>query len=267
MKRRTALNSAAFSQSRYSTVRHAGNSAGCCHFLCLQRLDHPKGQSTEAAHSDLGFDEVRFYTSGPFFPIRFPQREAMSAWAIGCNRVRRRALFAALSMVALMLPSTGCVRRRLTVRTNPPGAQVFVDDQEIGTTPCSAAFVYYGTRKITLMKDGYRTETIFQKIRPPWYELPPLDFFVENFYPLEQRDERVVDVQLVPAELVPQQKLIGRAQMLRDNAQAGAVTPLTALSAEPPTPPTEQIGYPGVGLPGGQPLPYEPAPTAPPFRP
>ena len=32
---------------------------------------------------------------------------------------------------------------------------MFVDDQEIGTTPCSAAFVYYGTRKITVMKDGY----------------------------------------------------------------------------------------------------------------
>ena len=64
----------------------------------------------------------------------------------------------------LCLCSTGCVRRRLTVRTFPAGAQVFVDDQEIGITPCSASFVYYGTRKITVMKDGYRTETLFQKI-------------------------------------------------------------------------------------------------------
>ena len=66
----------------------------------------------------------------------------------------------------LTLSSTGCVRRRLTVRTQPPGAQVFVDDQEIGTTPCSSSFVYYGTRKITLIKDGYRTETLYQKIHP-----------------------------------------------------------------------------------------------------
>src|SRR5207247_4817924 len=76
---------------------------------------------------------------------------------------RSRPVVATLLFAALCLSTTGCVRRRLTVRTNPPGAQVFVDDQEIGTTPCSAAFVYYGTRKITLMKDGYRTETIFQK--------------------------------------------------------------------------------------------------------
>jgi hypothetical protein len=158
------------------------------------------------------------------------------------------------------------------VRTTPPGAQVFIDDQEIGTTPCSAAFVYYGTRKITLMKDGYRTETIFQKIPAPWYQIPPLDFLVENISPLEHRDERIVDVQLVPEELVPQQKLIDRAQLLRDSARAGAVTPLTAVATEAPVAPPAPIGFPGQGLPGGQPLPYEPLPApsgaaAPPYRP
>src|SRR2546423_9240961 len=98
---------------------------------------------------------------------------------------RRRIwpLGAMLCLAALCLVRTGCVRRRLTVRTNPPGAQVFVDDQEIGTTPCSASYVYYGTRKITLVKDGYRTETVYQKFYPPWYQLPPLDFATENLLP------------------------------------------------------------------------------------
>jgi len=170
-------------------------------------------------------------------------------------------IMVALLVAALALSTTGCVRRRMTVRTTPPGAQVFVDDQEIGTTPCSAAFVYYGTRKITIMKDGYRTETIYQKIPPPWYEIPPLDFLVENVYPLEQRDERMVDVQLVPEELLPQQKLIDRAQLLRDSARAGTVTPLTAVSTDAPVAPPQPIGFPGQGLPGGQPLPYEPLPS------
>src|SRR5438876_10744131 len=99
-------------------------------------------------------------------------------------------LVATLFVAALCLSPTGCLRRRLTVRSNPPGAQVFVDDQEIGTTPCSASFVYYGKRKVTLMKDGYRTETVFQRINPPWYELPPLDFLSEDVVPTELRDER-----------------------------------------------------------------------------
>ena len=173
----------------------------------------------------------------------------------------------ALACITTCLLSTGCVRRRLTVRTNPPGAQVFVDDQEIGTTPCSAAFVYYGTRKITIMKDGYRTETVFQKIPPPWYEIPPLDFVTENVVPREVRDERVVDVQLVPEEIVPQQKLLDRAQSLRDSARSGSVTPLSAVTADAPVQPPEQIGYPGQGLPGGVPLPYEPLPTPGPTQP
>lgn len=192
----------------------------------------------------------------------------MLGWAaISSTGARtRRPLAVALLFCALLFGASGCVRRRLTVRTTPPGAQVFVDDQEIGTTPCSAAFVYYGTRKITLMKDGYRTETVYQKIPPPWYEIPPLDFLVENVYPLEHRDERIVDVQLVPSELVPQQKLLDRAQLLRDSARTGAVTPLTAVSTEAPVLPPEPIGFPGQGLPGGQPLPYQPLP-APPYRP
>jgi len=174
--------------------------------------------------------------------------------------------------LAAVLASTGCVRRRLTVRTNPPGAQVFVDDQEIGVTPCSASFVYYGTRKITVMKDGYKTETLFQRINPPWYEIPPLDFVSENLISRELRDERIVDVQLAPEEIVPQQKLIDRAQSLRDSVSSGTVTPLLANPAvlkgaarEP-----EPMGLPGQGLPGGQPLPYEPLPgpasMAPPGR-
>ena len=172
--------------------------------------------------------------------------------------------------VALLLAclNTGCVRRRMTIRSNPPGAQVFVDDQEIGTTPCSASYVYYGTRKLTLMKDGYRTETVFQKFNPPWYEIPPLDFVSENLMPRETRDERIVDVTLIPEEIVPKQKLVDRAQSLRDSARAGVVTPLTASSAtvNQPIREPQQIGIPGQGLPGGQPIPYEPFPT-PPARP
>jgi hypothetical protein len=161
-------------------------------------------------------------------------------------------------MIGACAVQSGCVRRRLTVRTNPPGAVVFVDDQEIGTTPCSASYVYYGTRKITVMKDGYRTETSYQRFSPPWYQIPPLDFVTENLVPREIRDEKTIDVQLMPEEIVPQQTLIERAQALRDGARGGAVTPLTNFAApnQPIREPELQLGVPGQGLPGGEPLPY-----------
>jgi hypothetical protein len=163
----------------------------------------------------------------------------------------------ALSVAALCLSSTGCVRRRLTVRSFPPGAQVFVDDQEIGTTPVSSSFVYYGTRKVTLIKDGYRTETLFQQLNPPWYQIPPLDFVTENLLVREFRDERVVDVQLIPQEVVPQERLLERAQTLRDGALTGQITLPPGLSpAEVPI-----FGVPGQGLPGGVPIPRYPLPA------
>jgi hypothetical protein len=176
----------------------------------------------------------------------------------------RHWLLVGLALACLL--TSGCVRRRLTVRSFPPGAQVFVDDQEIGTTPCSSSFVYYGTRKLTIVKDGYKTETVWQTFNPPWYQIPPLDFVTENLLVTELRDERAVDVQLVPQEIVPQQELLDRAQSLRDSSQAGAITPLltvptgAALPLREPDPP---LSLPGDGLPGGQPIPFAPPAAVP----
>lgn len=120
------------------------------------------------------------------------------------------------------------MRRRLTVRSNPPGALVYVDDQEIGTTPVSTSFVYYGTRKIRLVRDGYETVTVLQRIRPPWYQHAPLDFFSENLVPWDFRDERVLDFELVPQRVVPTEELLGRAENLRQSTRSGYVAPLPA---------------------------------------
>lgn len=135
-----------------------------------------------------------------------------------------RSLLLILALGALV--STGCLRRRLTVRSNPPGALVYVDDQEIGTTPVSTSFIYYGTRKIRLVRDGFETLTVLHRFRPPWYELPPLDFVTENIWPSQLRDERALDFQLVPKRVVPRYELLGRAENLRHGSREGYVAPL-----------------------------------------
>jgi hypothetical protein len=132
------------------------------------------------------------------------------------------------------------VQRRLTIRSNPPGAAVYIDDYEIGTTPVSTDFVYYGTRKIRLVKDGYETLTVLQPIPAPWYEVPPLDFFSENLVPGELRDHRVLDFSMVPQKVVPIPELLGRAEGLRQ----GSRQPQSPLPALP------QPGAAGQPLPG-----------------
>lgn len=124
----------------------------------------------------------------------------------------------------------------MTIRTNPPGAVAFVDDQRIGVTPVSTPFTYYGTRKIQLFKDGFEPLTVKQQFAVPWYEYPPLDFIVENLWPREIRDERIVDFEMIPQQIVPNEELLGRAETLRGTSQAGYVTPLWTAPTEQPFP-------------------------------
>ncbi len=135
--------------------------------------------------------------------------------------------------VLAMLSLTGCVRRRLTVRTNPPGAVVSVDNQNIGTSPAASSFVYYGTRELRIEKDGYRTETILRTLDPPWYEYPVIEFISESLWPWEIRDERVIDVELVPKQVQPMEQVVSRADQLRGQARSGIVTGSVATPIEP----------------------------------
>jgi hypothetical protein len=135
---------------------------------------------------------------------------------------RRRAIFA-FSLAITVWPG-GCVRRRLQVRTTPPGAVISVDNQTIGTSPAATSFTYYGTREVRIEKDGFRTETIKRKINPPWYQAPGLDFVTETLWPWEIRDERIIDVQLVPETIEPTSEVLQRADQLRNQSRAGLVT-------------------------------------------
>src|SRR5262245_20364500 len=173
-------------------------------------------------------------------------------------------------VVAFVLPAVGCVRRRLNVRTNPPGALVYVDNQQIGTTPCSVDFLYYGTREIRLIKPGFETLTVSQPIPTPWYQYIPLDFVSENLILTKLRDNRTVTYNLAPQLIVHTQELVGRASQLRQDtlqfpgAPAGAPIPAGVLPA--PTAAPAPTLAPTVTVP--EPLPgLGPPPTGPPVVP
>jgi hypothetical protein len=131
--------------------------------------------------------------------------------------------------IALICGGTGCVQRQLTIRSNPPGALVFIDEEQIGVTPCSTAFTYYGTRKVRVIKDGYETQTSYQKISPPWYEWPGIDFVTENLWPGELRDERNLAFQLEPQTVVPPNELIARGENLRQGSRLDGYMPPGAM--------------------------------------
>ncbi len=140
------------------------------------------------------------------------------------------SLEAVLCVGLILSFSVGCVQRRMTIRSNPPGALVYVDDYQVGTTPVSTDFVYYGTRKIRLIKDGYDTLTVQQPFPVPWYEIFPLDFVTENLWPWEIRDERVVDLAMVPMGTVPAETVVSRAELARRSAGSGPPVPVAPVA-------------------------------------
>lgn len=132
---------------------------------------------------------------------------------------RRRA---GVGLLLVLVACGGCVERRYTIRTEPPGALAFVNGEEIGTTPVSRSFTYYGPREIVLMADGYRTEKIVQPMRPPWWDNYLTEFFSENMVPATLRDDRSYTYKLSPATIPSTAELEGRAENLR---QRGQVSP------------------------------------------
>ncbi len=113
----------------------------------------------------------------------------------------------------------GCVERRYTVRTDPPGALVIVNGEEIGPSPASRSFYFYGDREVTLIRDGYKTETIIQPINAPWFDNYLTEFFTENVIPMQLRDDREFKYTMKPYVSSPEGALRDRAEGLRAEAQ------------------------------------------------
>jgi hypothetical protein len=174
-------------------------------------------------------------------------------------------------LVLAAVAACGCVQRRMTIRSDPPGALVYVDDYQVGTTPVSHDFVYYGTRKIRLVKDGYETLTVRQPFPIPWYEYFPLDFVSENLVPWEIRDERVVDLSMAPAAATPPEVVVARAEQARLAAgslppaaqPAAAAVPVPAAPAVP-APPVVPQPMPAAPQPLPAPRPFDQGPVFPP---
>lgn len=123
-------------------------------------------------------------------------------------------------MVATALSVTGCVERRYTIRTDPPGALVVVNGQEIGTSPVSKSYTYYGDRDVRVFKDGYRTDKFIQPLRAPWWDNYITEFFSENLVPITLRDEREFVYKLTPETSPATADLLNRADGLRAEGQA-----------------------------------------------
>ncbi len=125
----------------------------------------------------------------------------------------------------LCVGSTGCVSRRMTIRSNPAGALVEVDGERIGLTPVSMDFTYYGTREISLSAPGYETLTVLQPVPAPPGQRFPIDFFTNDFMPEKGTDGHDFTYNLVQRSMPVDEEsdLINRARNFRSQAEVGGI--------------------------------------------
>jgi hypothetical protein len=116
-------------------------------------------------------------------------------------------LFAGLIMSLLL---GGCVERRLTINTEPQGAIVVLNDEEIGISPVMVSFEWYGDYNVRISKEGFETLKTHRKLKSPWYDYFPFDFFAQIVNP-----KRIVDSYQWSFTLAPQTEP-NREELIRD---------------------------------------------------
>lgn len=135
--------------------------------------------------------------------------------------MRRMNKAVAVLLAAALLGAGGCVERVLKVESDPPGALVYLNDQEVGRTPVEKEFLWYGTYDLQLRKEGYKTLSARPRVWAPWWQIIPLDLLTELLpFPLVDRAELSYTMKPLEEEPEDPAALIGRAVELRGELQS-----------------------------------------------
>lgn len=122
------------------------------------------------------------------------------------------AVLAALSLA-------GCVERRLTINTRPQGALVTLNDEQIGVSPVTVPFRWYGNYGVRITKDGYETLDTARELKAPLHDYPPFDFFAQVLYPGRIVDSYEWTFELQPKEYPTREQVLRNAEALRSQLE------------------------------------------------
>jgi hypothetical protein len=129
--------------------------------------------------------------------------------------------------VACVAALGGCVERRIAITSEPTGARVWVNDREVGQTPCEVEFTWFGVYDVRLRKEGFEPLVTTAEAKAPLHEQPGLDAIAMA---IPGKDSTLIawHFALEPSA-GKADGLVDRARGLRDAAAAEA----TPASAEP----------------------------------
>ncbi len=129
--------------------------------------------------------------------------------------MRKRNLLILAAAVTAGLSICGCVERQLTINTVPQNAVITLNDEEIGQSPVTVSFNWYGDYRVRIAKEGYETLNTHKELKAPLHDKFPFDFFAQVLSPKKIVDKYEWTFQLEPAQEPDRDKLILDAQKLK----------------------------------------------------
>jgi hypothetical protein len=149
-----------------------------------------------------------------------------------------RLAMSCLLLLLVMLSTSGCVEQLLTIDSDPSGAVVALNDQEIGRTPLTTNFKWYGFYEATVRKDGYQTLKTTSPVIAPVWQFVPFDLVAEVI-PIRYTDHHYLHYSLQPmtAELNDPGRLLLQGEQLRGELESGANEPRVRPVKAPTTKP------------------------------
>ena len=129
--------------------------------------------------------------------------------------MRKKDLFILLSVCLTLILLTGCVERKLTINTEPQGATVTLNDEEIGQSPVTVSFNWYGDYNVRISKEGYETLKTHRALKGPWYDNFPFDFFAQVINSKRTVDSYEWTFKLEEMQQPSREKLLQNAEELK----------------------------------------------------
>lgn len=99
-------------------------------------------------------------------------------------------------LLALPLLLAGCIERTVSIESEPAGAAVYFDHQQVGQTPLSLRYAHYGSHSLMLIKHGYQPYRGRLVLDEKGWAVFPLDVVTEALLPLTIHDQRRISVTL-----------------------------------------------------------------------
>lgn len=133
--------------------------------------------------------------------------------------MKLRSSLLLIGLLSLLPLLSGCIERKMTIKSKPDDALLYLNGEQQGRTPQTIKFHYYGSWKVRLEKEGHQIHQDTIEVSRPAYEYFPLNIFTELLIPHTFKVHKEFSFELTPTEEVSREEVMKRARKLQSRTR------------------------------------------------